>query len=583
MEEKKKLIKQSKIMIAMALVIVFVLAGTYAWMMLSKTSTVVNKITAGTLDLVLDDSISDGIHLEKQVPMSFQQGLTTTPYTFKLINNATTPADYTISLEDFYEGVTIPTEGKFEDSKIRYILLKDDETPTGANSKLLSEGRNLTTGTIEGSTEVNYTLYMWIDSKAGIEVNNQIFSGRLNITAEQATQKYTVSGVYKDSTGTAVPNKQLVIYTPSGDQIKTTTDPEGKFTFDNVPSGVTPMYFVPDGVNPDGKTPTELEETPGVERTDVTIPTPSTDPIVFPSGASLVDVIFTINKGKNVSSNISSIDNIEVAYYSQDDQQKLYAEQNIGGYVCITGDEDSCLPTECYKDKTVGSCSPGTIIKYRVNDNDLRVFHVLHDDGDTITMQERENTVNLTTWYSSASNNTYGPTTALSNLIEATSDWTNVNDITYEMGTTELGSVNNKTAATTCTLSYSAMECSRMGYTMDRITAKARMITGQEATDAGCKYVSTSSTDTTCKVWMYTALKKSSVAQTPKTGRIVQDNFYWTMSSTFIKEGSSSNTKSAYAIAGTGNLRYLNVNQGTDPGSYGDAGIGARAVVEISK
>ena len=181
MEEKNKLIKQSKIMIVMALVIVFVLVGTYAWMMITKNSSVVNKITAGTLDLILDESSSDGILIENTVPMSYQQGLTTQAYTFKLKNNSSIETDYTINLEDFYEGITIPEEGKLADSKIRYILLKDGETAQAKNSKLLSEGRAIETGKIEGTTEISYTLYVWIDSRAGVEVNGQIFSGRLRI------------------------------------------------------------------------------------------------------------------------------------------------------------------------------------------------------------------------------------------------------------------------------------------------------------------------------------------------------------------------------------------------------------------
>ena len=194
-KEKNKTMKQAKIMIVMALLIVFALAGTYAWMMLTKTSTVVNKITAGSLDLILDESSSDGILLQNQDPMSYQQGLTTQAYTFKLKNNSATDIDYTINLVDDYEGVTVPTEGKLEDSKLRYIILEGDETPVASKSRLLSAGRGLKTGTIEGNQEINYTLYMWIDSKAGLETNGQIFSGKLNILANQSSDTLTFANI----------------------------------------------------------------------------------------------------------------------------------------------------------------------------------------------------------------------------------------------------------------------------------------------------------------------------------------------------------------------------------------------------
>ena len=48
----------------------------------------------------IDDKASDGILLEKAIPMSYQQGLTSQEYTFTLTNNASIPMDYTLSLED---------------------------------------------------------------------------------------------------------------------------------------------------------------------------------------------------------------------------------------------------------------------------------------------------------------------------------------------------------------------------------------------------------------------------------------------------------------------------------------------------
>ena len=63
------------------------------------------------------------------------------------------------------------------------------------NSKLLSTGRTIETGTIPGkvgntATEIPYTLYIWIDSMAGdddtqADIMNKIFNARLGITAEQ--------------------------------------------------------------------------------------------------------------------------------------------------------------------------------------------------------------------------------------------------------------------------------------------------------------------------------------------------------------------------------------------------------------
>ena len=228
--DNKRLIRNSKLMIVMSLVIVFVLMVSFAWMSISRTSTVVNKISAGSLDLVFDETCEageecDGIHLEKTVPMSFRQGLTTKAYKFKLINNSASATDYTINMEDFYEGVTVPTEGKIVDSKIRYIILEDEETAEASNSKLLSDGRSIKTGTIEGNKTINYTLYVWIDSHAGIEVNNQIFSGRLSISAEQQTPTYEVSGVLTDDNGNPLMGEGNLYFVKDG---KIITLPDSK-------------------------------------------------------------------------------------------------------------------------------------------------------------------------------------------------------------------------------------------------------------------------------------------------------------------------------------------------------------------
>ena len=104
--------------------------------------------------------------------------------------------------------------------------------------------------------------------------------------------------------------------------------------------------------------------------------------------------------------------------------------------ICVTGEEDTCVETDCYKTKTIDSCPAGTIIKYNVNDTETKYFHVLHDDGETITLQQRENTVYNKAWYADSDDNTKGPLTILPVLEEATSGWSNVFEQTYIMGTT---------------------------------------------------------------------------------------------------------------------------------------------------
>ena len=549
-KEKKKYGWQAKgIIIAFALVVVLLIAESYAWMLISKTSTTVNKITAGSLDLILDDSTSDGIHLENVVPMSYQQGIQTTAYTFKLKNNATTKVDYTISLEDFYDDITIPPEGKIADSKIRYILLKDDEESSATNSKLLSEGRNIETGKIDGTTEISYTLYIWIDSQAGVEVNSQVFNARLNITAEQAVPTYTVSGALTDGSGNPVNGGTVVAFS---DPKYAEVNADGTFTLNDLPIGAHTIYYVP------GKTVSELlektqEEIESIEGSGKTsLNTNSSAPaLTFSNGYSATGV--SVEKENEAIKYSNS--NILMAYkYDYD------PTNNPTG--CITGEEESCeqIPVK----KSV-SLLPGTIIKYKVNDTTEKYFHVLHDDGDKVTLQQRENTVNDVEWYSAANDNTKGPTTILASLESVTSNWTNVNNLTYRAGTTVL--YENQYTGCTATAG-TVLTCSSNKYTLGEKNVKARMITGQETAALECK----NGTSQSCPSWMNNYLYQSTSnggTQVAKDSNGKDTYGYWTMSA------NASNSEKPWFVLYNGSINGSNYTRTTN--------YGARAVVEINK
>ena len=74
MEEKKKIGNGKLLVIAIVLILVVIIGTTYAWLNITKKSGIVNKITAGNLELTLDDTTSNGILVEKAVPMSDEKG-----------------------------------------------------------------------------------------------------------------------------------------------------------------------------------------------------------------------------------------------------------------------------------------------------------------------------------------------------------------------------------------------------------------------------------------------------------------------------------------------------------------------------
>ena len=94
-----------------------------------------------------------------------------------------------------------------------------------------------------------------------------------------------------------------------------------------------------------------------------------------------------------------------------------------------------------------------------------------------------------------------GPTYVIRAVEEATDSWDYVNTINYTMGTTEfLGNAN-----TDCWVDSShAVHCNKISYSWEPKTAKARVITAQEASNVGCLEEQQS-----CPIWMYNYLQSS--------------------------------------------------------------------------
>ena len=198
MEEKKKIGNAKLLIVAFVLTVAIVFGLSYAWLRLTKSSNTVNKITAGNLELVLDDTTSEGIKLVNEVPKSYKQGMETKEYTFTLTSKNST-SSYSLSLKDLAkytndnnEEVTVADENRIDDSKIRYILLKNGEEATADKSKILTD-RTIDTGTIKKGQTISYTLRVWIDSRAETDIMGKIFNAQLSLVAEQTSVKLPVS------------------------------------------------------------------------------------------------------------------------------------------------------------------------------------------------------------------------------------------------------------------------------------------------------------------------------------------------------------------------------------------------------
>ena len=193
MENKNK--KITKQLFALALVLLVLLGGTYAWLTLQVTGEKTNVLRAGTLSLVLDDTTSEGIKLEKAVPISDEKGKTGTEYTFTLQNKGTKAVSYTIYLDDV---VLEASETRMDDSKVKYQLTKNSKE-TVALLNTLSD-KVLDSGEIAGSTTNTYSLRVWIDSAAENEVMGTILYKQLRVEATQVGAKTTTTAMCKRAT-----------------------------------------------------------------------------------------------------------------------------------------------------------------------------------------------------------------------------------------------------------------------------------------------------------------------------------------------------------------------------------------------
>jgi hypothetical protein len=282
---------------------------------------------------------------------------------------------------------------------------------------------------------------------------------------------------------------------------------------------------------------------------------------VYAATVASSSVSYNNSSSKLSSSNVQGA--IDALYNNSKTPNIANVSNIVSGYTynsstCVTGDESTCVKTTCYKTKTSGSCPAGTIIDYKVNDNTIVRFHVMYDSGSTMTMQSQKNTVYSTAWYASSASNTSGPTTILPALESVTAGWSNVNNQTYTMGTT----VFKTNAYTGC----AGASCIGNNYTLDSRTAKARMITVQEAGTVGC-----TGTEKSCPIWMYNYLSSStSSGGTINDSSVSNNNGYWTMSAVYY----GANTSGAETIADDGCI---------DWSATTDTNNGARAVVVVSK
>lgn len=225
-----------------------------------------------------------------------------------------------------------------------------------------------------------------------------------------------------------------------------------------------------------------------------------------------------------------------------------YVESENVSEKCLAGKEEVCEEITNINGDT--EYTPGTIIKYKVNDDDDGTyFNVLHDDGDTLTLQTTQS-IASSKWYSS-NDSTFGPLAALDAVETATENWDNVNNFDYSIG-------DNKSS-----LGYSGCinyrRCEVEKYTLSRTDKKARLLIIQEAAALDCSDYGGS-----CKDFLFNYMYDAATYG----GTFEDDTYYYWLMNT--QSNSDIHGWSIYFNGGTSYVAASNNNK-------------VRAVVEINK
>ena len=166
-------------LLALAIVIIALTAAVFSY---SKPGTVENKITLGKLELTLTEG--NAITLNDTYPMTDDDGVKLTGFTFSLKNTGSTASTYSIYLDD----VSVDSgDTRLNDKYIKYSFTKD--SVVGAVKPLTDLGTNqqrvLDTGTIAKNITINYNLKLWVSSDIDADIGGQVWKGKLRIEGEQ--------------------------------------------------------------------------------------------------------------------------------------------------------------------------------------------------------------------------------------------------------------------------------------------------------------------------------------------------------------------------------------------------------------
>ena len=191
--------KRKKILKVAGLVGLFLLVFglSYALFTVTLNGTKKVKVKTGKLELQLLDSNNNPIYstgnnntssyeinLDNQVPVDDTTGLGTEAFEFKLKNNGSIKASYTIYLDDVALEVG---ENRLADEYVRYSLTKNGSSDSAQDLTSIgtAPNRKLDEGVLDTQDVNTYTLKIWVKESADNNAMDKVFNATLRVEGTQ--------------------------------------------------------------------------------------------------------------------------------------------------------------------------------------------------------------------------------------------------------------------------------------------------------------------------------------------------------------------------------------------------------------
>ena len=233
--------KRKDLLILLFLISITVLVIGVSYALLTKniiggSNKVVYRV--GDLEVKLDESGSKDISLTNATPQEDSEGLSNEPYSFSIVNNATTDLKYTIYLEDDIDAKnSCGTNCELVPYNFVKYNLSSDSTSLKTNT-LSSSSTELYTGTITSKSTDKFNLRVWLAIDADNTAMNKYYFGKIKVVINQGDDYCIRNGFNTLSDCMLVMNnhessveiaKQNITNKGTPDFSKTATTDEGLF------------------------------------------------------------------------------------------------------------------------------------------------------------------------------------------------------------------------------------------------------------------------------------------------------------------------------------------------------------------